>query len=284
MAMLGFGIMDNMGLINIYPSRISLIPAIIGGLFYGVGMVISGGCVKGTIFKATEGRFPSILAVVGIFIGIAAATSSGGKTLIAYLARISWNWNPSPNLMSPGSNSFPHLLTGVALIGLAIIVVINRREILEFRLTDSFSSDKRWPLYSVAIIIGLLGWAAFYIGPMIERNYPLGASHIVTALLGFGFNGEIRTAGLLASTFILGSAVSAWMRGEIKWRSAPKEMLILAFTGGLLVGLGAIIAQGCFVGQVLSGWALLASQALIFGIVMILTNWITTLFYLRGWR
>jgi len=73
-------------------------------------------------------------------------------------------------------------------------------------------------------------------------------------------------------------------RGEIKWRSAPKDMLVLAFAGGLFVGLGAIIVQGCFVGQVLSGWALLASQALIFGIIMILTNWITTLFYLRGWR
>jgi hypothetical protein len=36
--------------------------------------------------------------------------------------------------------------------------------------------------------------------------------------------------------------------------------------------MGTIIAQGCFVGQVISRWALMASQALIFGIIMILTN------------
>lgn len=283
-AMLGFGMMTSLGLITIYPSRVSLIPAIIGGVFYGVGMVISGGCVKGTLFKATEGRWPSILAVIGIFLGIAAATSSWGKSLIAYLAGISWNWNPPPNLVTTGSPSFPHLLTGVALIGLAIIGLIFRRKIMEFKPGDSFSRDKRWPLYSVALIIGLLGWVAFLIGPLVGRNYPLGASHIVTGLLSLGFDGEIRSAGLLASTFILGSLLSAWMRGDIRWRSAPADMLALAFAGGVLVGSGAIIAQGCFVGQVLSGWPLMASQALIFGAVMISTNWVTTLIYLRGWK
>jgi hypothetical protein len=34
----------------------------------------------------------------------------------------------------------------------------------------------------------------------------------------------------------------------------------------------------------LSGWALLSYHALIFGFVMILANWVTTLLYLRGWR
>ncbi len=283
-AMLGFGMMSSLGLITVYPSRISFVPAIIGGLLYGVGMVLSGGCVKGTLFKATEGRWPSILAVIGIFIGIMAGTSSWGRTMIAHLAKISWNWNPPPNLIAAGSDSFSHFLTGVALIGLATIGVVYRRKIIEFKPAGSYSSDNRWPLYGVAVILGLLGWAAFYIGPMINRNYPLGASHIATALLSLGFNGEVRSAGLLASTFILGSALSAWMRGEIRWRSAPMDMLALAFAGGVLVGMGAIIAQGCFVGQVLSGWALMASQALIFGIVMILTNWVTTLLYLRGWR
>ncbi len=283
-AMLGFGVLSSLGLIKVYPSKISVVPAMVGGLFYGIGMVLSGGCVKGTLFKATEGRWPSILAVVGILVGIIGATSSWGKTLIAYLAKISWNWNPPPNLVASESASFSYLLTGIALIGLAAISLGCRRKILGFRLSGTFSINNRWSLYIVAMIIGLLGWVAFVIGPLVDRNYPLGASHIATSLLSLGFNGEIRTAGLLASTFILGSILSAWIRGDIRWRSAPNGMLILAFIGGLLVGMGAIIAQGCFVGQVLSGWALIATQALIFGIVMIFTNWVTTFFYLRGWR
>jgi hypothetical protein len=82
----------------------------------------------------------------------------------------------------------------------------------------------------------------------------------------------------------LGSALSAWMRGEIKRRSAPIDMLAMAFAGGVMIGFGGIVARGCFVGQVLSGWPLLATQALIFGVLLILSNWVTTLFYLRGWR
>jgi len=283
-AMLGFGLMSNLGLITVYPSRVSLIPAIIGGLLYGVGMVFSGGCVKGNLFKATEGRFLSILAVIGILIGIIIGTSSRGKSLILELAKISWDWNPPPNLVSAGSDTFSYILTGVALIGLALISLIYRRKILSFRRAGSLTSDGPWPLYSAALTLGILGWIAFLIGPMIDRNYPLGVSHIATALLGLGFKGEIRTAGLLASTFILGSVISAWIRGQIQWRSAPWDMLILAFAGGIMIGLGAIIAQGCFVGQVLSGWALMSSQALIFGVVMILINWVTTLLYLRGWK
>lgn len=283
-AMLGFGFMHTLGLITVYPSRVSLVPAAVSGLLFGVGMVFAGGCVSGSLFKATEGRWPSILAVMGIFGGMAAGLSEWGRTFIAYLAEIGSSWNPPPNLTATGGTSYSHLVTGVALIGLAAVSLVFRRQILAFRPSDTFPIDRRWSLFGAALIVGLLGWAAFLVGPSIGRNYPLGASHIPSALLRLVLHGEVRLAGLLAWTFVLGSAVSAWMSGQIRWRSAPRDTLILAFGGGVLVGLGAIIGRGCFVGQILSGWALLASHALIFGIMMILANWVTTLFYLRGWR
>ncbi len=283
-AMLGFGFMHTLGLITVYPSRVSLVPAAVSGLLFGVGMVFAGGCVSGSLFKATEGRWPSIIAVMGIFVGMAAGMSTWGRTFIAYLAEISSSWNPPPNLAATGGASFSHLATGVALIGLAAVSLGFRRQILAFRMSDASPNDHRWPLFGVALIIGLLGWAAFLAGPAVGRNYPLGASHIPSALLRLVVDGEVRLAGLLAWAFVVGSALSAWMRGQIRWRSAPKDALVLAFGGGVLVGLGAIIGRGCFVGQILSGWALFASHALIFGIVMILANWVTTLFYLRGWR
>lgn len=283
-AMLGFGLMDTVGLITVYPSRISLVPAAVSGLLFGTGMVFAGGCISGSLFKATEGRWPSILAVMGILLGMAAGMSAWGLKIIASLAEVSMNRNPPPNLAATGGVSFSHLTTGVALIGLAAVSLGCRRQILTFRPSAAFPADRGWSLFVVALIIGALGWAAFLAGPAVGRHYPLGASHIPSALLSFVLHGEVRLVGLSASTFILGSALSAWMRGEIRWRSAPKDTLVLAFGGGMLVGLGTIIARGCFVGQVLSGWALLSSHALIFGLAMILANWVTTLFYLRGWR
>jgi len=282
--MLGFGLMHSRELIIVYPSWISVMPAVVGGLLFGVGMVFAGGCVSGSLFKATEGRWPSMLAVLGIFVGMAVGLSTWGGDIITDLGEIDSTWNPPPNLAATSAASFSHLAIGIALIGLAGVSLGFRRQILAFRPSTVFPANRRWPLFGVALIIGLLGWAAFWVGQGLGRNYPLGASHISSALLLLVFHGDVRMIGLLAWSFVLGSALSAWLRGQIRWRSAPKDTLVLAFLGGVLVGLGAIIGRGCFVGQILSGWALLSSHALIFGLVMVMANWLTTLFYLRGWR
>ncbi len=283
-AMLGFGVMHTMGLITVLPGRISVVPAAASGILFGVGMVFAGGCVSGSLFKATEGRWPSMLAVLGILVGMAFGMSAWGRASIARLAGLSAFWTPPPNLASPAGASFSHLATGIALISLAGAAVVFRREILALRVDGSFQVDRRWPLFGVALIVGMLGWAAFWAGPPLGRNYPLGASHIPSSLLRLVFHGEFGTVGTMAWSFVVGSALSAWMRGEIRWRSAPNNTLMLAFLGGVMVGLATMIGGGCFVGQVLSGWALLSTHALIFGILMILANWVTTYFYLRGWR
>jgi uncharacterized membrane protein YedE/YeeE len=283
-AMLGFGVMQTLGWITVYPGRVSILPAAAGGVLYGVGMVFAGGCVSGSLFKATEGRISSILAVTGIVCGMAIAMSPIGRAAIASLAEIGSSWSPTPNLVAADGASYSHLMTGVALLGLAGLALIFKRPIIEFRFRGAFRPDRRWPLFGVAIVIGLLGWVAFLTGPAVGRHYPLGASQIPRLLLGVPFYGEVQLAGLLALPFLLGSALSAWMRGQMKRRGAPVDVLLVAFAGGVMVGFGGVMARGCFIGQVLSGWPLFATQALIFGLVLIPTNWVTTLLYLRGWR
>src|SRR5258708_1080942 len=51
-----------------YP-RIYVVTAAVGGVIFGSGMALAGGCVSGSLFKAAEGRLTSMLAVVGIAIG-----------------------------------------------------------------------------------------------------------------------------------------------------------------------------------------------------------------------
>jgi hypothetical protein len=60
----------------------------------------------------------------------------------------------------------------------------------------------------------------------------------------------------------------------------PPDELLFAMLGGVLVGIGAALATGCVVGNIMSGWALLSIGSLFFGIVAVLANWITTYFYL----
>jgi hypothetical protein len=96
---------------------------------------------------------------------------------------------------------------------------------------NSKAKIKRTPHESDTSILIIDTWAAFFIGPMIERNYPLVTSRIATSMLSLGFEREISVAGLLASTIILRSYISAWMRGEIRWRSAPWDAFAVAFAG-----------------------------------------------------
>lgn len=43
-----------------------------GGILFGIGMVLAGGCAAGTLYRVGEGNFPSLIATVGMIIGMAA--------------------------------------------------------------------------------------------------------------------------------------------------------------------------------------------------------------------
>jgi rhodanese-related sulfurtransferase len=44
----------------------------LGGVLFGIGMVIAGGCTAGTLFRVGEGNVPSLIAAVGMIAGMAA--------------------------------------------------------------------------------------------------------------------------------------------------------------------------------------------------------------------
>ena len=44
----------------------------LGGILFGIGMVIAGGCTAGTLFRVGEGNVPSLIAAVGMITGMAA--------------------------------------------------------------------------------------------------------------------------------------------------------------------------------------------------------------------
>ncbi|MFH1468033.1 MAG: YeeE/YedE thiosulfate transporter family protein [Pseudomonadota bacterium] len=75
-SMAGFAVLAALGLVIVDPNPMRLLSAVVGGVVFGVGMVLAGGCVTGTMFKAAEGRLTSVLALLGIGIG-AVATDEG---------------------------------------------------------------------------------------------------------------------------------------------------------------------------------------------------------------
>ena len=81
---------------------------------------------------------------------------------------------------------------------------------------------------------------------------------------------------------VVGSFLSARMRGNFKLRPKPPEETLIAFAGGLLVGIGAWLATACVIGHILSGVALMSVGSILFAVATVLANWVTTYAYLMG--
>lgn len=87
--------------------------------------------------------------------------------------------------------------------------------------------------------------------------------------------------GLICS-LVAGSWVASKLSGKLRVLPRPPGQIMVAFLGGILVGAGAAFATGCVIGNILSGWALMSVGTVLFGVVPVLANWVTTYFYLMG--
>jgi uncharacterized membrane protein YedE/YeeE len=264
-----------------------LLPAIVGGTVFGCGMVLAGGCVSGSLFKAGEGRLTSILALVGIGIG----TNLAGPGLLGparqALVSATKGIKIPAGIDRAAGISFGTAALVIGVIGFAALVFLALRQKKDHSkepLLDRLVSSG-WSYAAVGIFIGMLGWVGYLSSAACGRNYPLGVTHGVMSLFSTLTGGPTAIGWwllLLCLAIVAGSTASAWLRGALALRSAEPGTLLIALLGGVLVGAGAVTAKGCFVGNFLSGFALLSLHSLLFGVFVVLANWATTILYLRG--
>lgn len=105
--------------LGIYPPSANVLPLGIhtglGGLLFGVGMVLAGGCVSGSIYRMGEGYVASWVAFAGVM---------GGLLVSAY----TWNWWWKAHIATAPRMWLPHWLGHpgalvVTLLGLAAVYV-----------------------------------------------------------------------------------------------------------------------------------------------------------------
>ena len=86
-----------------------------------------------------------------------------------------------------------------------------------------------------------------------------------------------------------GGALSAWLAGRMRFgvergpRITTGARLALAFGGGGVMGLGAVLARGCTSGQALSGGALLSVGSWLFMIAAFAAAYLAAPFVRRAW-
>ena len=96
---------------------------VVGGIIFGVGMVLAGGCASGSLYKIGEGNGTSVLAIIGISFGQAIFVDVGG--VFNKLLPQSWidtaeatKWIPADKMTS----WFDHFLAGYVLIKPQVIM------------------------------------------------------------------------------------------------------------------------------------------------------------------
>ena len=226
---------------------------VVGGLMFGVGMVLTRGCISRLTVLTASGNLRALTVVV----------------IFAITAHAALKGVLSPLRTTLGSVTLPvdsAALPGNPLIWTAVIAAA--------ALLFALRSGNRPGMLALAAVIGLLvplGWVGTgfllyddfdpiameslaFTSTMTESLFFTVASTAIPAGFGVGLVGGV----------LLGGLTAALLSGGFRWQSfsTPAETgRYLA--GGALMGFGGVIAGGCTVGAGLSGIPTLSMAAIL---------------------
>ncbi len=254
--MIGFGILGLSGLITFNPKPLTLLGSIIGGIIFGIGMVLAAGCASGTTYRVGEGMMGSLVALFGLALG-AYATASGALSGVKTFLQAE---NYGAIMVFGDLTAIFTLIIG--LVGLAVTIYFWVLPAMKEK--GDKSSDLKdkifktgWPWYTTGLMIGIVNIIAWPLSFAAGRNYPLGITAGWLGNLKYLVTGDILALNWLTWMVIgvvLGGLIASLIAGEFKLR-VPKEgkTILIQLIGGFLMGFGAVTAMGCNIGNLLSG-------------------------------
>jgi hypothetical protein len=80
---------------------------------------------------------------------------------------------------------------------------------------------------------------------------------------------------LLPPGVVAGAALAAWRHGQFAWKAPPGFTGVKLFLSGLLMGVGALVADGCNITQGLTYAATLSLGSLTAFAAMLVGGWVT---------
>ncbi len=274
---------------------------ILGGLLFGVGMVLAGGCISGSLFRSAEGYVGSWIAIAGAVIGLGAMSQT-------------WNWwwgialAAEPKLWLPALFNLGYggalllTLAGAFAAYLLIVWWEARSGVISVKpATDAqpaLAYSQR--LTATTRIIFVKGWSPIVGGAalgglnilMYSVHMPWGvtgeltrwANELMTSVgaappVALGLNAiggcaarASEVGGVFSHTFaitvglVAGALAAALFANEFKVRfPRTARRYYQSLAGGLLMGYGSGLAIGCTIGAFFSSVASLSVSGWLFG-------------------
>jgi uncharacterized membrane protein YedE/YeeE len=265
-AVLGTQWLESGGVVDVASSAyrgglIDWLGAIAGGVLFGVGSVLAGGCAARTLVRAAGGHAGSLLSLLSIAVGSALAQYGPLMPLRVGLTQTTaFQLTAGDASLATLLHLAPWLLGFVAaLLCFGLILWLSRAErdvstvvggmfvgtliVAGWWLTGHALADEFDPLRPVSVAMtGPLARTLMWLGGGIG-GWDFGMAVVAGMLLGAG-------AGGLASR-------------EFRWTRAAAGRLRYHLLGGALMGVGATLAGGCNIGQGLTGLSTVSIESVL---------------------
>lgn len=241
--------------------RVDWIGAIAGGLAFGVGAVLAGGCAGRTLVNAAEGNLGSALALGAFAVAAYVAQFGFLEPLHGALVRsTAWSF-PTGDASLPSLLGVNPWLAGGAVAALCLAAAGRW----------CVKGDTLEPV-ATGLLLGALVVAAWWTtGHLAASEFEPGRPESLS------FSGalarivlDVKSGHVVGSPFgptlvagtAAGAAASAVLGRTFHWVRPPRERAGYYVSGGLLMGVGAAFAGGCNIGNALSGVSALSVRAL----------------------
>lgn len=263
--------------------RFTLLGYVVGGLLFGFGMVLAGGCGSKTLVRVGGGSLKAL--VVFIVLGLTAYITLRGAlgvfrvnvieplgTRLATTQDLPTLAAAATGLAKPALQWTLGLLIGGALIAFALI----RRD---FRQWENLLAG-----FVIGGVIAAIWFVSGHLGHLTEHPETLEETFLATNsgrmeslsfvapmayvldwLMFFSDKSKVLTLGVVAVFGVVtGAAASALSTRTFRWEGfGNTEDTANHLVGAVLMGFGGVTAMGCTVGQGLSGVSLLAAGSFI---------------------
>lgn len=238
--------------------------AVAGGVLFGVGAILAGGCIGKTIVRVGEGNLGALIVILSS--GIVGASTMYGELEPFRL----WLRELTVTTLPSNDNTIGYFTNSPTII---IAVVISTLCIINMSTTGK---NTRSPLLlSTGAIIGLSvvfsWWVTGYLSQDIfSIHRPLSITYAgpltnLSELISSGnHSGTAAQFGLaLILGTLMGSNFHAVISQNFRWTLPETHHIIHLIIGGAMMGFGAVLAGGCNFGQGLSGLSTLSMLSLI---------------------
>lgn len=281
----GFFGLQAAGLIRLPAEQMPILATVLGGLLFGMGIILARCCGSGSWFRSGEGAAGSLLVLLVFAITLAACQAGPLKNLL------------QPLLQQTSSLGLIHETLGISPWWCVAALVVMCAGLLWRARRQATSSSSatgdaaeaveaveaveaaetgRYPL-GIAALIGLLGVLAWWLSWQSGRNYGYGVAVPTANLLQYLVTGQSRYLNW-GSLFVLGilpgAFFSAWLRGQFRWRVPPAEQVPQRILGGVLMGVGATLAGGCTITNTLVATAYFSWQGWLATLMILLGCWL----------